>query len=99
MEVKRIKYKEYGWSGGGYGYFPSSMPAGYILKGLIHSGLYEIEDGKTQTKYQMPWATKVDFQCNYKKFEGIHAWYEALDPETQKTIIRIPWDNKLKEEV
>src|ERR1035437_7088529 len=99
MRERRIKYKVYGELGHGTG-TPSdySKIGKYILKPLHYNSLHVIEDEENKIKYQMAWREMVDFSCNYKKFESIHAWHESLEKEIQETITRIPMDDIMNEE-
>ena len=61
----------------------------------LYTGLYEIEEDKTKTRYHMGLGELHDLRLNYDKFGSIEAWISALDPALQINIIRIPGNDEM----
>jgi hypothetical protein len=111
MRQPRIKYKEYGtiWDrklrrGGHARTLPIFGTGGttfgkYISKWDDATNRYVIDDEESKTTYKLGLGERRAFGDAHRDFGiSIQEWYESLNKKTQDRIIRIPLDNKIKEE-
>ena len=57
-----------------------------------------IYDEETKTTYKLEWAERHAFSADHEEFGSIQDWYDSLNPEIQARIIKIPLEDKMKEE-